>query len=153
METINVSRQTLLELSDELDAIRSKLDTLLAGVEVLRLTPVNSVEEVASRVRNSRCLSPDCTCTEIVSRGLCRPCRDDFRKHVRAGRTTEDRLIRAGWMLPRGKSGRKPKNATVLNEAEQLERLIKSTEDFTRQNGVNGNDTRIGLEDERQVSD
>ena len=53
------------------------------------------------------CLVPNCTST-TRTRGLCHPHYQQARARVRAGRATEEDLVRRGLMTPRGTSGSTP---------------------------------------------
>lgn len=45
------------------------------------------------------CLTPDCQ-RPSNKRGLCNACYEKMRRHLKAGRTTEAKLIRAKKVLP-----------------------------------------------------
>lgn len=54
-----------------------------------------------------KCLVPNCTST-TRTRGLCHPHYQQARGRVRAGKATEEDLVRRGLMTPPGESGSTP---------------------------------------------
>lgn len=87
-----------------------QVETRSVMVEV-RVTPKTKAR-IQPLIDAGTCVTPDCG-REAKDRGVCRRCRDQQRRAIRTGATTEAELIRRGLLLKEAKRGRKPSGPLV----------------------------------------
>jgi hypothetical protein len=72
-------------------------------IDTSRLT-----DAAKAKLAKNLCILPDCN-RQSASRGPCQMCRLEQRAEISIGKTTEQKLINRGKLLPARKAGRNPK--------------------------------------------